>query len=107
MRRARSDRPATPFHRLASYGGLSRPRLEVLEDRIYPGDTLLGICALGLWPPLNLASTSDSSASQWTPIEDKWQHGRRDVDGADSSRAIFLLRDSETEGDSSSVGVPR
>ena len=52
--------PATPTP--AWGAGCFRPRLEVLEDRLYPGDAVLGVWALTLWgqslaasPPNELA----------------------------------------------------
>src|SRR5437879_262064 len=102
MRRAPRDRPATG--RFPRCAGLSRPRLELLEDRLYPGDTLLGIWALGLWPA-SLASTNDSAASQATQIDGRWQHRRSDLEGADSLGAIFLLPESERAG-GGSVDAP-
>src|SRR5260370_568402 len=113
MGHVRSDRTGNePFYRLASRrplamqpvatkarsrSGFFLPRLEMLEDRIYPGDTLLGIWALGLWGS-SFACQDGASASSRAPYGE-WQHGHTNLDGADAFSAILLLSDSHREGD--------
>ena len=58
LRLAHGQRRALrPAQANAGWGaGFFRPRLEVLENRLYPGDAILGVLALTLggrvWPPL-------------------------------------------------------
>src|SRR5207245_8161933 len=94
----RSDRAENePFRRLPSRrplamrpvptrtqwcSGFFRPRLEALEDRVYPGDTLLGIWALGLWGS-RLASQDGASASSRAQNDGEWLHGNSNLDSAD------------------------
>src|SRR5438128_11550450 len=74
-----------------------RPRLELLEDRVYPGDTLLGIWALGLWGSA-FASRDVASASYGAALGGEWRHGHSTLDPVSVS-AIALLGDSQGEAD--------
>jgi hypothetical protein len=60
------------YPRTGRCSGPWRPRLEILEDRVYPGDAILGLCAVALWGSSDLAS---DPASQIERREDdrEWQ----------------------------------
>ena len=73
-----------------------RLRLERLEDRLYPGDTLLGLCALGLWGTC-LASDAVSSAAENGA---GWHRGLgSSLDGVVSYTTFGVLEDGVGEGE--------
>src|SRR5947209_4060424 len=51
-----------------------RPRLELLEDRVQPGDTLLGLSAVALWG-LGSSSLNGSLALDSGAHDQGWHHG--------------------------------
>src|SRR5216683_4844987 len=71
-----------------------RPRLEILESRVYPGDTILGLWALALWAP-SFASPDGATGSYRAQSEREWQRGLLSpLDVAASFSAFALLQDS-------------
>src|SRR5216683_462372 len=115
MGRARCDRCGNrPSHRPASGQHLPmrpvhtsarccprffRPRLENLEDRLYPGDTVLGILALAAWGR-GLASAASAFDAQSANLAGDWHAGLSSAVGAaDSLSAIFLLEDAPAKGE--------
>ncbi len=76
-----------------------RPRLEILENRVYPGDTILGLWALGLWGP-SFASHDGNTGSYRTPSDREWHHGLfSSLEVGGSFSALAPHQDSEGEGD--------
>src|ERR1700687_4007634 len=84
IRQQLAMRPAHGNAQLCS--GVFRPRLEILEDRVYPGDTLLGMWALGLLGP-GSASSNRAVASNRALIGGEWQHGESSLNDVDALSA--------------------
>jgi hypothetical protein len=78
--------------------GFFRPRLEILEDRLYPGDTVLGFLALAVWGR-GLASAAPPFDAQSANLARDWGPGLSSTVGAaDPLSAIFLPEDSPSKG---------
>src|SRR6266849_2522748 len=72
-----------------------RPRLEILEGRVYPGDTILGLWALALWAP-SFASHDGTTGSYRAQSERQWHRGLlSSLDEAASFSAFALVQESE------------
>src|SRR5437660_7885267 len=74
-----------------------RPQLEIMEDRIYPGDTILGLCAAALWGQSH-ASWAARFDVQYTELasERGLGHGSA-LDAADSLSGICVLEPFQDE----------
>jgi hypothetical protein len=66
-----------------------RPRVELLEDRVYPGDTLLGLWALGFWGSRS-ASQTPASFRQDALIDQQGQHHNSGLYRVDTLSAVLL-----------------
>src|SRR5260370_23550305 len=114
MGRARDDRSGNrPFHWWArGWGearqavqpsdrwcsGSYRPRLEILEDRLYPGDTVLGFWAVSLWGR-SLASSDRPFEIQGANLVRDSGSGLSTGGAAQSLFTLVLPEDSAGEGE--------
>src|SRR5438309_1622284 len=90
---ARSSAPDT-----ARFGRHYRPRLERLEDRVQPGDTILGLSAVALWG-FDSASSDAPPALEQRAQDRAWHYGRLFGSYTVSSQPIVSFWDgSRTDG---------
>src|SRR5438477_11792274 len=74
-----------------------RPQLEIMEDRIYPGDTILGLCAAALWGQ-SRASWDARFDAHYAERAGAWRLGAGPAsDTADSLSVISLLEPFQDE----------
>ena len=84
-----------------------QPRLETLEDRIYPGDAVLGLWALALWGS-SVGSFEGTSVRSNLDRNEQWHPGLfSSLDGPGSSAAILLLPASEGDASGGRSGGDR
>src|SRR5437899_2148182 len=92
VRRRRALRPIRS--KALPCAGFLQPRLEVLESRLYPGDTILGLCALALWG--SRFAAHDATAASYQGQSDGACRVLSTPNEAESPSSISLLPDAES-----------